>query len=343
MRNDANVVSPLQVQSLPSPVSWDSALGAAVFKTGTAGVGPLLNVVDDLQMKAGCTANSWWAGGYFSAAGQVIGYIYNPLLLNTPQGAVLVENVSLTNATTGAYFSGSQAYPLTQATVSSTGLDIVSATGSLRGDFDDLHAVATMDGGSFDVHLRAASPAIFNGGTGRFPLGGMDAHQYSVPVLATVGGVTLGNQTYEVHGNSWFDRQWGTVESPTKEKWTWFGINLTSGEALSVWSAYDKTIGKERSFATILHKDGSQTVAAANITADRNYVWRSPATGNTYLLKWTIEIPQFDTVLTIVASPNNQEFTMQSFGGGFEGVSSVTGTFKGKTATGAARLELLGG
>jgi predicted secreted hydrolase len=58
-----------------------------------------------------------------------------------------------------------------------------------------------MDGGSFDVYMRASSPAIFNGGTGVYPLCGLRSHQYSLPVLATKGTVMMGEETYDCSAN----------------------------------------------------------------------------------------------------------------------------------------------
>lgn len=359
-----NLINSAKVDSLPTlqpdylfkPVGWNSAPGASIFKTGTAGVGPFLNAVDDLlpqeNAQDALSGGSWWASGYFVVNEEIFGCIYNPLLIKTPQGAVVVENISLTNITTGALYSSSNTYPIPQATVNvdKKQINIVTPTGSLQGDFDDLHATGIMEGAGFDVHMKAASPVIFNGGTGNYPLGSINFRQYSVPILATVGTLTIDGKAQQVQGNSWFDRQWGSMPSwdgsmlsEAMPKWTWFGINLSNGEALSVWLADDPAIGKKRAFATILHGDGSQTVAAASVKPDKNYAWISSASGNTYYLKWDIEIPQLDTLLSVTSACKEQEFSMQSMGAGYEGICGVTGTFQGKSVTGVTRLELHGG
>jgi hypothetical protein len=337
----------LQTRSLSAPVSWDSAEGAAVFKKGTAGVGGLIDINEGLlphkDKKAIAVLNSWWAGGYFVAGDEVIGFIYNPLIVKPLVGGQMVENLSLINVTTGKHYNGNKTYPVPKIAESGGKISIVTETGSITGDFDDLHAAGKMDGGSFDVHLRASSPAIYNGGTGVYPLCGLRSYQYSLPVLATRGTVTMDGKTYKLDGNSWFDRQWGILDPKSgMPKWTWFGINLVDGTALSVWHIFDKAIGKNRAFATILHNDGSQTVAAAICAPDAAYAWKSPQTKNLYYLKWTIDIPQLDTTLEIVSTEKDQEFTMAAMGGGYEGVSNVTGTFQGKEVAGAARLEMLG-
>lgn len=338
---------PLQTQNLSAPVSWDESEGAAVFAKGTAGVGPLLDVNEGLlpfkDKKAIAVLNSWWAGGYFVAEGEVIGFIYNPLNVKAIVGGQMVENLSLINVTTGKHYSGNQVYKAPKINEHGRKISIVTDTGSMTGDWDDLHVTGVMDGGSFDVHLRASSPALYNGGTGIYPLQGLRSHQYSLPVLATRGTVTMDGKTYHVEGNSWFDRQWGTLNPKDgMPKWTWFGINLVDGTALSIWHTFDKSIGQDRAFATILHPDGSQTVAAALCRPDPEYAWKSPKTGNLYYLKWTIEIPQLNTSLDVVTTEKDQEFLMAAMGGGYEGVSNVEGTIQGRPITGAARLEMLG-
>jgi hypothetical protein len=338
---------PLQTQSLSAPVSWDFAEGMAVFKKGTAGVGAFIDINEGLlpfkEKKAIAVLNSWWAGGYFIAGDEVIGFIYNPLIVKSIVGGQMVENLSLINVTTGKHYNGNKTYPVPKIAESGRKINIATDTGSITGNFDDLHCAGKMDGGSFDVHLRASSPAIYNGGTGIYPLCGLNSHQYSLPVLATKGTVTMNGKTYELNGNSWFDRQWGILDPKDgTPKWTWFGINLVDGTGLSIWYIFDKTIGKNRAFASILHTDGSQTVAAAVCTPDLKYAWESLQTKNLYYLKWTIDIPQLGAKLDVVTTEKDQEFTMAAMGGGYEGVSNVTGTFQGKEVVGAARLEMLG-
>lgn len=344
----AAFTSSVHAQTFPPPVSFESAPGATVFSRGTAGVGPFVNVQNDLPRRTSSPTNSWWYSGYFMSQGQKISYLYHLLLAPTPTGAMLAQSLQIANSTTGAHYSDSQLYPMNQVTLSETELNIVTPTSSLKGTFDDMHLVANTPAGKVDLHLRAASPAIFNGGPGFFPWLGRPIYEYGVPSMATTGSVTFDNKTHSVRGGStWFDRQWGTGggggSPPSSDtlKWCWFGINLSNGEALSVWSFHDQAIGKERQFATVLHTDGSQSVVAVEATA--NTKWQSPATNKTYPISWSLRIPQFNTQLTITATPENQEIVAPILGGSFyEGVSNVTGTYKGRPAAGVARMELVG-
>lgn len=325
--------------------TFATAPGSASLNTANTGVGPLLDVVADLSVKDGYDANSWWISGNFVSEGHELSCLYNLVLLSGPgDHRTIVSLLSISDATTGEYWCDSQVFPLSQTTVSPEGLDIVTPSGSFRGTFDDLHVVASMDSGTFDLHLRAAAPAILNGGTGVFPLHDLLIQEYSVPLMATEGTLTANGATYQVQGNTWFDRQWMNQDTGRAYVWIWFGINLEGDNALSVWSADDPKITEQRMFATILHGDGTQTVAAAQVTPVAGSDWKSPKTGISYPTAWTIVVPQLDTTLTIDASPKDQELISSSpaLGGTYEGSSIVTGTFRGQPIRGIARFELAG-
>lgn len=340
----------VHAQTFPPPVSFESAPGTAVFSRGMVGVGPFVNVVNDLPRRTSSPGDSWWYSGYFISQGQKIGYLYHLLLLPTPAGAMLAQSLQITNSTTGAHYSDSKLYPMDQVTLSATELNVVTPTSSLKGTLDDMSIVANTPVAKLDLHLRAVSPAIFNGGPGFFPMLGQATYEYGVPLMATTGSVAFDNKTHSVQGGStWFDRQWGVAAAagppPSFDtlKWSWFGINLSNGEALSVWSFYDQAIGKDRQFANVLHTDGSQSVVVVEATASTTKKWQSPATNKIYPVSWTVRIPQFDTKLTVTATPENQEIVTPILGGSYyQGVSNVTGTYKGRPAAGVARMELLG-
>ncbi|WLH14740.1 lipocalin family protein [Pseudomonas hefeiensis] len=85
-------------------------------------------------------------------------------------------------------------------------------------------------------------------------------------------------------------------------------INLDNGDAVSLWSAAAKLGGKERAWATILHADGTQTVAAAEPGLGARDVWHSEKSGARYPTRWTVRIPAMDAELEVVPSPREQEF-----------------------------------
>ena len=146
--------------------------------------------------------------------------------------------------------------------LSDGGFDIEMPNGRMWGTLDKLRIRAELAGGKGEAEIETsgASPVIFNGGTGIFPLIGMTIHQYSVPRLAARGTITMEGKTRNVEG-VWFDRQWQdqdiAVSADPAFKWSWMDINLDNGDAVSLWSAPAAFGGEERAWATILHADGS--------------------------------------------------------------------------------------
>ena len=317
-----------------------------------AGVGPLLQPAEDILWKPEYAVNSWFAIGHFVIDGEVINYLYHLMVLPVPgAGSVLQGVVSITNQTTGWYRGDDVIIPLQQADIAKDYFDIKLSNGRIHGSLQSLHVEAQLaDGsGSVDVQLTLASPIIFNGGTGIFPMVGTSFHQYSVPRLTTQGTIRIEDKVYTVDGVSWFDRQWQhepagpAGESLNDLKWSWMDINLDTGDVISLWSGADKIGGKERAWATILHVDGSQSVAAIDPTLGATDYWRSEQSGAYYPTRWTVTIPALDAVLEVLPQPRYQEIvSKQPLLHKYEGASQITGRWLGQDVTGFGYVELVG-
>ena len=59
------------------------------------------------------------------------------------------------------------------------------------------------------------------------------SYYYSLPQLQVTGQVTIGKQTYQVHGLAWMDHEWSTtfIDAHT-QGWDWVGVNLDDGGAI---------------------------------------------------------------------------------------------------------------
>ncbi len=114
---------------------------------------------------------------------------------------------------------------------------------------------------------------ILNGGTGRFPMIGLDVFQYSMPTLETRGNVSVNDKTYEINGNTWFDRQWQNINTADMT-WGWMDLNLSNGVYGSLWFPVGN--GKERPFVTLLYPDGTQNVVPVSpVIANARDIWKS--------------------------------------------------------------------
>src|SRR5260370_34383391 len=84
------------------------------------------------------------------------------------------------------------------------------------------------------------------------------------------------------------------------------GIWLDNGESLNLWDLFTKQ-GEER-WATVLHRDGSQSIVSVSpLAKDATDFETSPTTGQRYAGQWTVEIPNLDTTLTVTAMATLQE------------------------------------
>ena len=121
-------------------------------------------------------------------------------------------------------------------------------------------------------------------------------------------------------------------------------INLDNGDAVSLWSGPSDIGGEERAWATILHADGTQTVAAAEAGLGARDIWHSKKSGARYPTRWTVRIPAMDCELEVIPSPREQEFISQvpELLNKYEGASSMSGTWRGKPAKGFGYVELVG-
>jgi predicted secreted hydrolase len=280
-------------------------------------------------------AQEWWyMVGHVNAHGHRFGYEVTIAAGQAPQAFI-----AITDKTTGAYYTQTQNYSPDQASSSTTALDVRTPSASLSGPMDAMRLHATLPAGDIDLTLSARGPALYNNGTGLMPFLGGTSYYYSLPSLATQGTLTVNGTAYEVTGESWLDRQWGTWDWSTMRKWTWMAVQLSNGDRVNLWDLFAQ--GSEFPYATVLRPDGTHEVVAVNPLADTtSEFWTSPTTGKRYGTRWTVNIPSLDASLTVVAQPQGQE--VQAFGGVYEGAGSVSGRYRGKPITGEVWVEQLG-
>ncbi len=274
----------------------------------------------------------WYVIGHVEAHGHRFGYEVTIGGGKQPQAIV-----SITDKTSGTYYTKSQSYPLDQTTFSTTELDVRTPSATLSGPMDEMRLHATLPAGQIDLTLSAKGPALYNNGTGLMPFLGGTSYYYSLPSLATRGTLKVNDRTYPVTGQSWLDRQWGTWDWSTMRKWTWMPLQLSNGDRVNLWDLFAE--GTEFSYATVLRPDGTHQIVAVNPLADTTSgYWTSATTGNRYGTRWTVNIPALEASLTVVARPQGQE-RVGTFGGTYEGAASVTGQYRGKPVTGQTYVE----
>ena len=231
---------------------------------------------------------------------------------------------------------------------------------------DCLRLTAQMERASLNLTPEALGYPLYNGGTGKFHMVGMDIYEYSIPTLKTNGTIAIDGEVYEIRdGMSWYDRQWqqkfpkmpGFVEKGVskimeeKQKrsggfqlpvWGWMDINLENGDKISTWFAEEDN--GENCWATIMYPDGAQrTVLVEPVVARASDYWKSPQSGAEYPMTYRIQIPELEADLTVKTAVDNQElyFPENPLYNHYEGASAVSGTYQGRNVKGYCYTDLI--
>lgn len=177
--------------------------------TTPMGAAPALDITADLAHKRGYTLNSWFVIGHFESEGHTLNYLVHLFALSIGGITVGVDSAaSITDETTGWYGVQHGFHPIFRAKARSDRLLVKTPHSSLSGTLDELHVSARIKGASINVTLKAVGHPLYNKGTGRFDMLGMDVFQYSIPTLETTGRLTIDGREFPASGMSWFDRQW---------------------------------------------------------------------------------------------------------------------------------------
>lgn len=289
-------------------------------------------------------------------------------LLGLDQGfaQVAVSILDETDAAKDGYIS--RAHQLTpgqidlagKAPSDNTELDLETPLGRLTGRIDSmrLQAAITKAGqastGRYDREEWKIDLTMKDGGlllpylgVGIIPFDQEIDYEYALPSMVTSGTFSCGNNTYEVNGTSWFDREWGHF-GPCK--WTWMAIKLSNGVRIALWDQQNNNdhpqsfVEGQSAFATLLEPHGSIAVAPVDIKEEEGF--DSPRSRRHYPSHWSVTIPAKQIELHVQLLRNNQEIIPhEEINSGkiltprLEGKASVRGTYEGQKVEGSAFVE----
>lgn len=199
---------------------------------------------------------------------------------------------------------------------------------------------------TFDLEVTRNCPILAYNGTGCWPLADTDSPtwQFAFPTMETTGTVTMDGQTYDISGNSWYDRQIlspmknGIGSNPGNVHWTWLSISLSNGDVVAIW---DVVGYREQCWANIMKPDGTLLIADVEpLSQNCSDPWMSERSGITWPSKYTLKIPGVDMELLVsVTAPGQETFVDYDR---MEGVIHVTGIYKGQEVTGIGYAEIIG-
>ena len=165
---------------------------------------------------------------------------------------------------------------------------------------------ARTDEVALDITLEQVKRPALQGENGLSPKGpepGNASYYYSLSRLLTEGTVTIGNETFEVTGNTWKDHEFSTSALGVGALgWDWFGLIFDDGREMTIGrirlaDGTDRTYsGGEGSPALLIDEDGTERyIPAGNFTLESLDTWESPHSGAVYPSGWRVTITDTGT------------------------------------------------
>lgn len=184
-----------------------------------------------------------------------------------------------------------------------------------------------------DLALRALKAPVLQGENGlsqKSAEPGNASFYYSLTRLASEGVLVIGDETHDVTGLSWLDREWSTSAlAPGQSGWDWFALQFDDGSELMVYGLRRRDGSlDEHSAGSFVHADGRVTrLNRDDFTIAVTDTWTSPL-GGTYPSGWTLRVPSLAIGLDIRPVLENQELdTILRY---WEGAVDVRGSHSGR-------------
>jgi predicted secreted hydrolase len=213
----------------------------------------------------------------------------------------------------------------------------------------ELHAISEQFELRFELHSE--KPPVIQGENGvsqKAEGAGHASHYISLTRLATKGSIILDGTSFAVSGLSWMDHEFFTEQLTANQSgWDWISIQLDDRTELMLFDIRrnDGTIDPF-SAGTYIDAQGKSTHLRKEdfLFNPLGDVWKSPATGAEYPVRWKISIPKLALTLEATTSLRSQELA----GGSefaptyWEGAIGLVGTRAASEISGRGYLEMTG-
>lgn len=214
----------------------------------------------------------------------------------------------------------------------------------------DQQLQAVCDRFTLTLDLRPQKPVVIHGQGGiskKGPEQGQASHYISFTRMAALGRLEWSGNSISIDGLAWMDHEFFT-EPPGSGilSWDWLSIQLDNGEDLMLYRLRDAK-GNETPYSSGAYVDPRGKATFLNSTQfslTPGETWRSPNSGATYPIAWTITVPSLDLHLSERTDLKNQELFMKgSISPAYwEGAVSYQGERHGQPAKGVGYLEMTG-
>ena len=213
------------------------------------------------------------------------------------------------------------------------------------------HLQAASGGDAIDLILRAAKPPAIHGENGvsvKASGEGYASHYYSMTRLVVSGTiVSKGRKAERCSGLAWMDHEFGSKElRESQQGWDWFSVQLDNETELMLYvirrTDGSPDVTSSGSFVT----DGGEVIHLRyeQMKIRPEGTWRSPRSGATYPMGWTIDIPSLKIRLRLTPLMEDQELvtkasTQVTY---WEGAVDVSGSSGNISVRGAGYVEMTG-
>ena len=198
---------------------------------------------------------------------------------------------------------------------------------------------------AIDLTLQSAKPLTLQGDGGYSQKGsdlGNASYYYSITRMSTTGTLSIDQQSFNVAGTSWMDREWSTSALADDQiGWDWFGLQLSDGRDLMFYQLRLQDGGiAPYSSGMVIGPDGS----TLSLTSDDVHIqvldhWESPQ-GDFYPSEWRVKIPAAAVDLIVTPYIKNQELDgMVRY---WEGAVQLSGVSYGRPIKGSGYVEMTG-
>jgi predicted secreted hydrolase len=196
---------------------------------------------------------------------------------------------------------------------------------------------------AFDFTLQPLTPIVLQGDAGlsrKSAEPGNASYYYSIPRLRTEGAIRVGEETHQVSGLSWLDREWSTsVLGKDQVGWDWFALQLDDGRDLMYYQLR-RADGQPdpHSGGVLVGADGTRRrLGTADVGLEPQRWWHS-ADGVGYPVAWRLQLSDgSDFRIEAVFDDQRMDTMVQYWEGMVDVVDAKTGETEGR-----GYLELAG-
>lgn len=149
---------------------------------------------------------------------------------------------------------------------------------------------------AIELHLESAKPIVLQGEKGlsqKSAKPGNASYYYSITRMPTSGSIIISDESFQVSGTSWLDREWSTSAlGEGQVGWDWFSLQFDDGRELMYYQIRLKDgTADPLSSGVLVDTDGStQRLKPSDIDIKVLNHWRSSKSGANYPAKWRVAI-----------------------------------------------------